>query len=108
MVGGLELPDRGRVVVDGRDVTGLPPYARRMGVVFQSYALFPHMSVLRNVGFGLRMEGVGAAERERRAAGAGGRAGGAGGGSRPARERSGRGRAGGGGGGGGAGGPRGW
>ena len=65
MVAGLEAPDAGRVLVDGRDVTGLAPYARRMGVVFQSYALFPHMSVLGNVGFGLRMRGVRAAERRR-------------------------------------------
>ncbi len=68
MVAGLEQPDRGRVVVDGRDVTKLPPFRRRMGVVFQSYALFPHMSVLANVGFGLRMQGVSGAERRRRAA----------------------------------------
>lgn len=66
MVAGLERPDRGRIVVDGRDVTGLPPYARRMGVVFQSYALFPHMSVLANVGFGLRMQGIRGPERRRR------------------------------------------
>src|SRR4051794_1119886 len=78
MVAGLEQPDRGRVVVDGRDVTGLPPYAGRMGVVFQSYALFPHMSVLRNVGFGLRMQGVGGAERERRGGGGPGVGGGGG------------------------------
>ena len=68
MVAGLDRPDAGRVLVDGRDVTGLPPYARRMGVVFQSYALFPHMSVEANVAFGLRMQGVAAAERARRAA----------------------------------------
>ena len=67
IVAGLERPDRGRVLVEDRDVTGLPPYARRMGVVFQSYALFPHMSVLGNVAFGLRMQRVAAAERRRRA-----------------------------------------
>ena len=67
MVAGLEAPDQGRVLLEGRDVTRLPPYARRMGVVFQSYALFPHMSVLANVAFGLRMQGVGRAERDRRA-----------------------------------------
>ena len=67
MVAGLEAPDAGRILVDGRDVTRLPPHARRMGVVFQSYALFPHMSVLANVAFGLRMQGVRRAERERRA-----------------------------------------
>jgi putative spermidine/putrescine transport system ATP-binding protein len=70
MVAGLERPDRGRVLVDGQDVTHLPPYARRMGVVFQSYALFPHMSVLANVGFGLRMHGIKGPERLRRAAAA--------------------------------------
>jgi putative spermidine/putrescine transport system ATP-binding protein len=57
-------------MVDGRDVTRLPPYARRMGVVFQSYALFPHMTVAANVAFGLRMQGVASAERARRAAAA--------------------------------------
>ncbi len=67
MVAGLERPDAGRVLVDGRDVTRLPPYARRMGVVFQSYALFPHMSVLSNVAFGLRMRGVARAPRNARA-----------------------------------------
>ena len=67
MVAGLEHPDSGRILVDGRDVTRLPPYERRMGVVFQSYALFPHMSVAANVAFGLRMQGVAAAERARRA-----------------------------------------
>ncbi len=70
MVAGLERPDGGRVMVDGQDVTRLPPYRRRMGVVFQSYALFPHLSVLANVGFGLRMQGVRGADRRRRAAAA--------------------------------------
>ena len=70
MVAGLEMPDAGRVRVDGRDVTRLPPHARRMGVVFQSYALFPHMTVAANVAFGLRMQGIASAERERRAAAA--------------------------------------
>ncbi len=67
MVAGLERPNGGRVLVDGQDVTGLPPYRRRMGVVFQSYALFPHLSVISNVGFGLRMRGVSGSERRRRA-----------------------------------------
>ena len=68
MVAGLDRPDAGRVLVDGRDVTRLAPYARRMGVVFQSYALFPHMTVEANVAFGLRMQGLAAAERVRRTA----------------------------------------
>jgi putative spermidine/putrescine transport system ATP-binding protein len=67
MVAGLERPDAGRVLVDGRDVTRLPPYERRMGVVFQSYALFPHMSVLDNVAFGLRMRRVGRTDRRHKA-----------------------------------------
>ncbi len=70
MVAGLERPDRGRVLVDGRDVTRLPPYERRMGVVFQSYALFPHLSAASNVAFGLRMRRVPGGERARRAAAA--------------------------------------
>ncbi len=66
MIAGLEQPDAGRILVAGQDVTHLPPWSRRMGVVFQSYALFPHMTVEANVGFGLRMQGVGTSERLRR------------------------------------------
>ena len=58
MIAGLERPDAGRILVNGQDVTSLPPHRRRMGVVFQSYALFPHMTVLDNVAFGLRMAGL--------------------------------------------------
>ena len=67
MVAGLERPDGGRILVSGQDVTRLPPHRRRMGVVFQSYALFPHMSVADNVGFGLRMAGQARPVRTRRA-----------------------------------------
>ncbi len=70
MVAGLERPDAGRVLVDGRDVTALPPYRRRMGVVFQSYALFPHMSASANIAFGLQMQGVTRADQGRRVAAA--------------------------------------
>src|SRR5882724_10489595 len=56
MVAGLETPDRGRVIIDGVDVTALPPYARPVNMVFQSYALFPHMDVAANIAFGLRQE----------------------------------------------------
>ncbi len=70
MVAGLERPDAGRVLVDGRDVTALPPYRRRMGVVFQSYALFPHLSASANIAFGLQMQGIKRAERTRRVAAA--------------------------------------
>ena len=67
MVAGFEDPDRGAIRVDGRDVAGLPPEQRKFGVVFQGYALFPHMSVLDNVAFPLRMKRVGAAARRRAA-----------------------------------------
>jgi putative spermidine/putrescine transport system ATP-binding protein len=66
MIAGLEVPDSGRVVVAGRDVTALPPHRRNMGVVFQSYALFPHMTAAANVAFGLEMRGVARAERKAR------------------------------------------
>src|SRR5262245_17729804 len=53
LTAGLETPDAGRIVVDGEDVTRVPPERRRFGMVFQHYALFPHMTVGENVGFGL-------------------------------------------------------
>ena len=56
-VAGFETPDAGRVLVDGEDVTFVPPERRRFGVVFQHYALFPHMTVGENVAFGLRSPG---------------------------------------------------
>ncbi len=54
MIGGFETPDEGTITFDGHDITGLPPEARGIGFVFQDYALFPHLSVLDNVRFGLR------------------------------------------------------
>lgn len=57
-VAGLERPDSGRVEVGGRDVTALPPEARHIGLVFQDYALFPHLSVLHNVAYGPRRRGL--------------------------------------------------
>jgi putative spermidine/putrescine transport system ATP-binding protein len=65
MVAGFERPTRGDIRVGGRSVVNDPPQRRNFGIVFQSYALFPHMSVLQNVEFPLRMRGV--AKRERRA-----------------------------------------
>jgi ABC-type Fe3+/spermidine/putrescine transport system ATPase subunit len=53
LLAGFETPDAGRVVVDGLDVTGAPPVTRRFGMVFQHYALFPHLDVRGNVAFGL-------------------------------------------------------
>ncbi|GAA5532287.1 ABC transporter ATP-binding protein [Deinococcus aluminii] len=66
-VAGLERPDAGRVCIGGRDVITLPPEARHVGLVFQDYALFPHLSVLGNVAYGPRMRGAGRAEAQRRA-----------------------------------------
>jgi putrescine transport system ATP-binding protein len=56
MIAGFETPDEGRIVIDGVDVTGLPPYLRPVNMMFQSYALFPHMDVAANIAFGLRQE----------------------------------------------------
>lgn len=66
MVAGFVDPSHGRILLDGRDITNLRPEKRGMGVVFQSYALFPHMTVAENVGFGLEMRKVPRAERDRR------------------------------------------
>jgi putative spermidine/putrescine transport system ATP-binding protein len=66
MIAGFERPDAGRVELGGRDVTDLPPNERDVNTVFQDYALFPHMSVGENVGYGLKVKKVGAHERQRR------------------------------------------
>ncbi len=66
LVAGFESPSEGTVWLDGRDVTREPPYQRAVNTVFQSYALFPHLSVGENVAFGLKMRGLGRAEREAR------------------------------------------
>lgn len=68
LIAGLDMPDHGIIEIDGRDVHGVPPAARKLSMVFQSYALFPHLSVAENVAFGLRVRGVGAAERKERVA----------------------------------------
>ena len=67
LLAGLEDADGGRVVVGGRDLTRVPANKRDMGMVFQAYSLFPHMTVRQNVAFGLRLRRVGAAERDKRA-----------------------------------------
>jgi len=66
LIAGLEQPQHGSVVIDGRDVTALPPAQRNLSMVFQSYALFPHLSVAENVMFGLKVRRVAARERDRR------------------------------------------
>lgn len=63
LLSGLELPDEGQITIDGRDVTKAAPSERNLSMVFQSYALFPHLSVAENVVFGLKVRKVGAAER---------------------------------------------
>ncbi|HZX87846.1 MAG TPA: ATP-binding cassette domain-containing protein, partial [Reyranella sp.] len=62
MIAGFETPDTGRILIDGQDMTGVPPHRRPVNMMFQSYALFPHMDVATNVGYGLRREGLRAAE----------------------------------------------
>ena len=67
IIGGFEEPTSGRVWLDGQDVTHVPPHRRAVNMVFQDYALFPHMTVERNVGYGLRVSGVSRSEIRRRA-----------------------------------------
>jgi putrescine transport system ATP-binding protein len=57
MLAGFETPDEGRLLLDGEDIAGVPPYERPVNMMFQSYALFPHLTVAGNVAFGLRQEG---------------------------------------------------
>jgi len=66
LIAGLETPDHGRVEIGGRDVTALAPSQRGLSIVFQSYALFPHLSAAENIVFGLKVRGVARAERERK------------------------------------------
>jgi putative spermidine/putrescine transport system ATP-binding protein len=66
LIAGLEAPDSGRVQFDNEDVTALPIERRNVGMVFQSYALFPHMTVAENVAYGLKVRGMAAADRARR------------------------------------------
>ena len=66
IIAGFETPDTGRVVIDGRDMSLLPPNRRGLGMVFQNYSLFPHMTVGENIAFGLKMIRTGGAEIRRR------------------------------------------
>jgi len=70
MIAGFEMPDSGRVHVGGQDITDVPVHKRDMGMVFQSYALFPHRTVAQNVAFGLRMREIAKPEIDRRVAAA--------------------------------------
>jgi putrescine transport system ATP-binding protein len=62
LLAGFETPDAGRILIDGQDMAGVPPHARPVNMMFQSYALFPHMDVAANVAYGLKREGVAKAE----------------------------------------------
>jgi spermidine/putrescine transport system ATP-binding protein len=66
MIAGFEQPTEGRILLEGRPVQGVPPYRRNVNTVFQHYALFPHMSVAQNVGYGLRQRNIDKAEERRR------------------------------------------
>ncbi len=66
MIAGFEDPNAGTIELAGRDMSDVPPYDRAVNTVFQDYALFPHMTVGENVGYGMRVAGVSRAERERR------------------------------------------
>ncbi len=68
MLAGFETPSAGRIVIDGQDMAGVPPWDRPVHMMFQSYALFPHMSVAQNVGYGLKHEPMTAAARAARVA----------------------------------------
>ena len=62
MLAGFEMPSAGHILLDGRDVTALPPNRRPVNMVFQSYAVFPHMSVFQNVAYGLKVDGIAKSE----------------------------------------------
>jgi putrescine transport system ATP-binding protein len=68
MLAGFEAPSEGRILLDGDDIADVPPYRRPVNMMFQSYALFPHLSVAGNIGFGLRQEKLGRAEIAERVA----------------------------------------
>ncbi len=68
MLAGFEMPTEGHIEIDGQDMAGIPPYGRPTNMMFQSYALFPHMSVEKNVAYGLLRDGMGKAEAYQKAA----------------------------------------
>lgn len=66
MLAGFEMPTEGRILLEGEDMSAVPPYKRPVNMMFQSYALFPHMTVEQNIAFGLKQDGIGKAEIEER------------------------------------------
>jgi len=68
MIAGFEAATRGRILLDGRDIAAVPPYRRNFGMVFQNYALFPHMTVAQNVAYPLEVRGIGRDQTARRVA----------------------------------------
>jgi putrescine transport system ATP-binding protein len=66
MLAGFENPTKGRIMLDGQDMSGIPPYKRPVNMMFQSYALFPHMSVENNIAFGLKQDGMAKSEMDDR------------------------------------------
>src|SRR5271167_1375801 len=68
MLGGFETPTSGKILIDGEDMTGVPPYERPVNMMFQSYALFPHMNVEQNVAFGLKQDRLPRSEIQQRVA----------------------------------------
>src|SRR5216684_860903 len=65
MIAGFETPTRGDIAIDGKSIVAMPPYRRNIGMVFQNYALFPHLTAADNIGFPLKQRGVGKVEREK-------------------------------------------
>src|SRR2546427_2719977 len=63
MVAGLEKPDSGRIILESRDVSQVPPWHRNLGMMFQQYAVFPHMTVAQNVEYGLKLRNLDDAKR---------------------------------------------
>jgi putrescine transport system ATP-binding protein len=68
MLAGFEIPSKGKILLEGEDMSGVPPYERPVNMMFQSYALFPHMNVEKNIAFGLKQDGLPKPEIERRVA----------------------------------------
>src|SRR5919108_918542 len=66
LIAGFERPDAGRIELGGVDITTMPPYLRNTNTVFQDYALFPHMSVAENIGYGLKVKRVSRSTRQKR------------------------------------------